>query len=50
MNEKSNTLLPGANIYKPHLESGVEQMTPIEEAQRANLEAEKASTKKGNKQ
>jgi hypothetical protein len=50
VNEHSVTTLPGANIYKPHLELGVDQMGLIEEAQRAAKEAEKQSTKKGNKQ
>jgi hypothetical protein len=50
MIESSKTLIPGASIYKPHQESGVERLSLIEEAQRAAKEAEKQSTKKGNKQ
>jgi hypothetical protein len=50
MNESSQTLIPGANIYRPHVESGVEPMSFAEEAQRANLEAAKQSTKKDDKQ
>jgi len=47
MNEKSQTLLPGAAIYKPHHETGVmDQLSFAEEALRANLEATKQSTKK----
>jgi hypothetical protein len=46
MNEHSPTTIPGAAIYKPHQESGVEPLSLIEEAQRAAKEAEKQSTKR----
>jgi len=46
MNENTPTWIPGATIYRPHQESGVEPLTAVEEALRANAEAEKASSKK----
>jgi len=39
-------LIPGATIYKPHQESGVEHLSVVEEALRANDLAAKQSTKK----
>jgi hypothetical protein len=46
MTEGSTTVLPLANTNRPHVETGVEHMSLVEEAQRAAKEAEKQSTKK----
>jgi hypothetical protein len=46
MQEGSTTLIPGANIYKPHVEGGVTPLSLLEEALRANVEAAKQSMKK----
>lgn len=46
MNEHSQTLIPGANTHRPHVETGIEPMSLVEEAQRAAKEAEKQSTKR----
>ena len=46
MNENSTTTIPGAYIYQPPIEGVVEPLTTEQEARRANLEAERQSTKK----
>jgi hypothetical protein len=48
LNENSPTMIPGANIYQPHQEVGVDHLTLEQEARRANAEAERQSTKKDN--
>lgn len=46
MNETSQTLIPGATLYKPHVENAVETMSFAEEARRAAESANKQSTKR----
>lgn len=46
MMESSTTLIPGANTHRPLVESGIEPMSLVEEAQRAAESANKQSTKR----